>query len=687
MAQPYAPLLQQMMLEFQSQRLESAERIARSILRINSKDIVALQVQGLCMAMQGRVAESVEPFTRASVLDPKNPELLTNLAKAQHESELYDASTKTFEKLNQVTPNRPQVLTDLGTGYSKQRQYEKAAVAFDKAIQLDPNYFLAWSNRGNLYADQGYPAEAIECFEKALQLNSGYAEAWSNYGNALFDLGNFEGACKAHDQSLACDPNYAEAWFNKANSLTEMKQGELALENYSKAYELKPKIPFLIGQLINSLATHCSWEKNGALITDALKAVSENKSVVPPFILLQTPASPQLQKQAAQIYIRERISYINPASQPVKPRAAGKKIRIGYFSTDFKEHPVGILMENLIKLHDRSSFEIYGYFLNNKLGDALEIRLKQSFDKSIDLFGIHDVDAHQLIVDHDLDIAVDLNGHTAGAKTSLFARKIAPVQVNYLGFAGTSGANFYDYLIADKVAIPPTIQDCFTEKLVYMPHSFFPVDTLVSLEEFGSLPSRESQGLPSEGFIFSSFNNSYKITPQVFELWMKLLKQVTSSVLWLSTPSELAIKNLRESAAKLDIDPARLIFAHRVPARKDHLSRLRLADLFLDTPFFNAHSTAADALWAGVPVLTQLGQTFAGRIAASQLSALGMPELIVNTPEEYYAKALELATQPQLIKDLRMKHEANRLTAPLFNTKEYVRDLEKLYTDFLEQKS
>ena len=687
MAQPYAPLLQQMMLEFQSQRLESAERIARSILRINSKDIVALQVQGLCMAMQGRVAESVEPFTRASVLDPKNPELLTNLAKAQHESELYDASTKTFEKLNQVTPNRPQVLTDLGTGYSKQRQYEKAAVAFDKAIQLDPNYFLAWSNRGNLYADQGYPAEAIECFEKALQLNSGYAEAWSNYGNALFDLGNFEGACKAHDQSLACDPNYAEAWFNKANSLTEMKQGELALENYSKAYELKPKIPFLIGQLINSLATHCSWEKNGALITDALKAVSENKSVVPPFILLQTPASPQLQKQAAQIYIRERISYINPASQPVKPRAAGKKIRIGYFSTDFKEHPVGILMENLIKLHDRSSFEIYGYFLNNKLGDALEIRLKQSFDKSIDLFGIHDVDAHQLIVDHDLDIAVDLNGHTAGAKTSLFARKIAPVQVNYLGFAGTSGANFYDYLIADKVAIPPTIQDCFTEKLVYMPHSFFPVDTLVSLEEFGSLPSRESQGLPSEGFIFSSFNNSYKITPQVFELWMTLLKQVTSSVLWLSTPSELAIKNLRESAAKLDIDPARLIFAHRVPARKDHLSRLRLADLFLDTPFFNAHSTAADALWAGVPVLTQLGQTFAGRIAASQLSALGMPELIVNTPEEYYAKALELATQPQLIKDLRMKHEANRLTAPLFNTKEYVRDLEKLYTDFLEQKS
>jgi predicted O-linked N-acetylglucosamine transferase (SPINDLY family) len=637
--------------------------------------------------MQGRVAESVEPFTRASALDPKNPELLTNLAKAQHQSELYDASTKTFEKLNQVTPNRPQVLTDLGTGYSKQRQYEKAVVAFDKAIQLDPNYFLAWSNRGNLYADQGYPAEAIECFEKALQLNSGYAEAWSNYGNALFDLGNFEEACKAHDQSLACDPNYAEAWFNKANSLTEMKQGELALENYSKAYELKPKIPFLIGQLINSLATHCSWEKNGALITDALKAVSENKSVVPPFILLQTPASPQLQKQAAQIYIRERISYINPASQPVKPRAAGKKIRIGYFSTDFKEHPVGILIENLIKLHDRSSFEIYGYFLNNKLGDALENRLKQSFDKSIDLFGIHDVDAHQLIAEHDLDIAVDLNGRTAGAKTSLFARKIAPVQVNYLGFAGTSGANFYDYLIADKVAIPPTIQDCFTEKLAYMPHSFFPVDTLVSLEEFGSLPTRESQGLPSEGFIFSSFNNSYKITPQVFELWMKLLKQVTSSVLWLSTPSELAIKNLRESAAKLDIDPARLIFAHRVPARKDHLSRLRLADLFLDTPFFNAHSTAADALWAGVPVLTQLGQTFAGRIAASQLSALGMPELIVNTPEEYYAKALELATQPQLIKDLRMKHEANRLTAPLFNTKEYVRDLEKLYTDFLEQKS
>ena len=303
------------------------------------------------------------------------------------------------------------------------------------------------------------------------------------------------------------------------------------------------------------------------------------------------------------------------------------------------------------------------------------------------MFGIHDQEAQNLVIEHGLDIAIDLNGHTAGARTGLFARKIAPLQINYLGYAGTLGANFYDYLIADRVAVPQEHAMHYSEKLAYMPNSFFPADTLVHHEDFGSIPSRDSQGLPEEAFVFACFNNSYKIEPQVFTLWMKLLQQVNNSVLWLSMPSELAKQNLLESAKKLGVDPTRLIFASRVPARKDHLSRLRVADLFLDTPYFNAHTTAADALWVGVPVLTQIGETFAGRVAASQLSALGMPELIVHTQDEYFAKALELATQPQLLKEIRAKQWSNRLSTPLFNTKQYVKDLEGLFCDLLEQKS
>ncbi|MBU3609328.1 tetratricopeptide repeat protein [Polynucleobacter wuianus] len=687
MAQPYAPLLQQMLLEFQNQRLDSAERLARSILRVNSKDLVALQVQGLCMAMQGRVAESIKPFALAATLDSKNTEILTNLAKAQHQTEFYAEAIASFEKLNKLIPNNVQVLTDLGTSYAKNRHYKKAELAFDRAIQLDPSYFLAWSNKGNLFADQGYPDSAINCFEKALQLNPTYAETWTNYGNAFFDLGRFDEACKAHDQSLLCNPDYAEAWFNKGNCLIELKQGELALESYSKAFELKQKIPFLIGQLINSLATQCNWESIEVLLPIALKAVSENKPAVPPFILLQTSANLALQYQAAQIYLRERIPFINDATFDRVKKSGNQKIRIGYFSSDFKEHPVGILIENLIKLHDRSRFEIYGFFLSKKSGDFLESRLVGSFDKTFDLFGIHDIEAQKQVVDQGLDIAVDLNGHTAGARTGLFARKIAPLQLSYLGYAGTSGASFYDYLIADQIVIPEWNQKFFSEKLAYMPNSFFPADTLLSPQEFGPIPTRVDQGLPADGFIFASFNNSYKITQQIFTIWMNLLKKVSGSVLWLSKPSDLAIQNLREYAQKLGVDPNRLVFAKLVPARIDHLSRLRLADLFLDTPHFNAHTTAADTLWAGVPVLTQIGETFAGRVAASQLTALGMGELITKTPEEYFAKALELANDPQALIELRNKQEANRFTTPLFNTKQYVKDLESLYSDLIEKKS
>ena len=685
MAQPYAPLLQQMMLEFQSQRLESAERIARSILRINSKDIVALQVQGLCMAMQGRVAESIEPFTKASVLDPKNPELLTNLAKAQYGANLFSESVKTYEKLNRLIPNNAQILTDMGTSYAKLKDYDKAFSLYNKAIELQPQYYLVWSNRGNLLADLSFSLEAIDNYQKSLELNANYPEAWTNYGNALFDLGRFEEARLAHEKALTLNPNYAEAWSNHGNALLELKSGENAYESYRNAYALKPLHPYLIGQLLSAKLTSCIWDDVDPTVSQMLSLLADNNAVTIPFALLQTPASLELQKRCAQIFVADRYPGIDSQQIEKRNRAPDDKIRIGYFSSDFKNHPVGILMQNLIHLHDRSKFEVLGFFLNPKSNDEVESGLISSFDSTFELFGLNDTSAKNLILEQELDMAIDLNGHTAGARTGLFSKKIAPLQVNYLGYAGTSGSDFYDYLIADEVSIPESHQDFFTEKIARLPHSFFPVDTSISITALGDLPTRESQGLPAAGFIFSCFNNSYKINPNIFDLWMRLLKQVPDSVLWLSKTSEKAMNNLQNEAIARGVDARRLVFATRVLARKDHLSRLRLADLFLDTPNYNAHATAADALWAGVPVLTQLGQTFAGRIAASQLSALGMPELIVNTPEEYYAKALELATQPQLIKDLRMKHEANRLTAPLFNIKEYVRDLEKLYMNFLEQ--
>jgi predicted O-linked N-acetylglucosamine transferase (SPINDLY family) len=340
-------------------------------------------------------------------------------------------------------------------------------------------------------------------------------------------------------------------------------------------------------------------------------------------------------------------------------------------------------MENILKLHDRTSFEFYGYFLNKKTLDPVEISINRLFDSAHDLFGMTDKDAHALISQHQLDIAIDLNGHTSGARTALFSHRLAPIQVNYLGYAGTSGASYFDYLIADPIAIPKSDQPFFTEKIAYLPDSFFPVDT--SITDFGLLPSRESQGLPSSSFIFACFNNAYKIQPEIFRCWMNLLHSVEGSVLWLTTPSNKAIKNLQAACEDLGVDSSRLIFAKREAERKDHLSRLRLADLFLDTPQYNAHATCADALWAGVPVLTQVGSTFAGRVAASQLHALGMADCIVESIEAYTKKAIELALNPALLQLVRGRLAQNSKTMPLFDSKLYVKNLENTYRTIISQ--
>ena len=682
----YAPLIQQMLADFQNQQLDSAQRLAQSILRINPKDLVALQVMGLAMAIQGKMFEAVPFFSKAASLDPKNSELLANLAKAQHGSELYSEAVQTYERLNRLLPNNVQILTDMGTSYAKLKQYDKAMSLYDRAIGLQPNDFLVWSNRGNLLVELGFALEALDCYQKSIQLNGNYPESWTNYGNAFCDLGRFDEARLAHENALNLNPNYAEAWSNHGNVLLELKLGESAYESYQKAFALKPLHPYLIGNLLNTKLTSCIWDAADPTVSEMLDLAEKNNPVSAPFVFLSTPASLELQKRAAQIYVNDRYPSLNQPKLGLRSFNDREKIRVGYFSSDFKEHPVGIIMENLIKYHDQSRYEIHGFFLGKRAGDEVEKNLSSIFDKTHDLFDLSDQAAQEFVLQHGIDIAIDLNGHTAGARTKLFARKVAPIQINYLGFAGTSGSQFYDALIADEVVIPREHQIYYTEKIFYLPNSFFPVDTSIAPEKFGSLPTKAAQGLPDQGFIFSCFNNSYKITPQIFDVWMNLLKQVPDSVLWLSKHSEKAMLNLQSEADARGVESKRLIFSARVPARADHLSRLRLADLFLDTPNYNAHATAADALWAGVPVLTLQGHTYAGRVAASQLTALGLSELIVESLADYEAKALDLANSGH-IQTLKNRIEVNRSEAALFNTKQYVKDLESIYQSLLSSVS
>lgn len=684
MSPTYSRLIEQMLQAFQSQQLEAANKYAGMILKLNSKDLVALQVQGLSLAMQGRVRESVEPLYKASKLDPNNSELLSNLAKAQYGADMYSEATQTYKKLDRLLPNNAQILTDMGTALAKLKLYEEARKCFDRSIEIQPSYFLTWSNLGNLLAELRFSGEAIKYYQKALDLNPEFAEAWTNYGNALFDMGNLQESRLAHERALQLNPEYGEAWSNYGNTLLGLKDpGDYAA--YQKAYLLMPDHPFLLGQLYGAATARCDWEKSELLEREITLKLASHKKVVHPFILLQTDASIELQKLASSIYIDDKVG-VN-IFQPFKHEKKfiqKDKIRIGYFSSDFKDHPVGVLFNNLLRYHDKSRFDIYGFFLNTSTGNPVEKNITSQFVDSFNLDGMSDSDAIKLIKDLNLDVAIDLNGHTSGARPTLFARKIAPIQVNYLGYAGTSGANFYDALIADEVVIPREHKTYYSEPIAYLPSSFFPVDTSVSIEAMENLPTRESEGLPDSGFIFTCFNNAYKIKPDIFEIWMSLLRTISGSILWLSKPNPTAIANLHIEAQKRGVDPSRLIFADRKADRSEHLSRLRLADLFLDTPNYNAHATAADALWAGVPVLTLIGKTFAGRVAASQLSALGLTELITHSDGEYFAKALDLATSPDKLMLIRTRMHEGRANSPLFNTKKYVADLESLYTNLLD---
>jgi predicted O-linked N-acetylglucosamine transferase (SPINDLY family) len=682
MPKPYAPLLQQLLIEFKNQRLGAAEQIARTILKINSKDLVALQILGLSLAMQDRVLEAIEPLKKAAKEDSKNSELLTNLAKAQHTAGLYREALVTYEQLMKLLGSKPEILTDMGTSCAKLKDYALAAKLFDQAISIDPNYFLAWSNRGNLLAEQNQIHEAITSYEKSIQLNPNYAESWTNLGNALFDLGLYEKSLECHDQALRLNPRYAEALSNKGNAHLEKKEITDAYACYLKAFNEKPSVPYLFGQLYAAKMSLIDWSNLDQFEEDLSQAILNRSFATLPFNALSYP-NLELQAVAAQIIVGDRYPTLN--QNPVKKidSTVSSKYRIAYFSSDFSDHPVGILMEQILELHDRNKFDIIGVYLKPLTQSSLAIRLQSLFDEVIFVDSLNLRDAEELLLSKQIDIAVDLNSHTSGGKMQLFANRIAPIQVNYLGYAGTSGANYFDYIICDQTVAPIKDAVFYSEKFAYLPNSFFPADSLVI--DLGPIPSRLSQGLPDDAFVFSCFNNAYKFSPAIFDVWARLLNKNTNSVLWLSSLNSITKENLLAEFLKRGIENSRIIFASKVPERKDHLSRLRCADLFLDTPNYNAHATSADSLWAGVPVLTVLGKTFAGRVAASQLKALGMNELIVNSLDEYETLADKLVNSPNLLQELREKLLIARDRAPLFNTLQYVKDLESLFKKMLER--
>jgi len=495
-------------------------------------------------------------------------------------------------------------------------------------------------------------------------------------------MGNYPAALADFSRVIEMQPRYAEAYYHRAVTYFAASEHSLAtLEDLKKAAQLKPNLDYLLSAIFFDKKAFADWDDLENLGKQLLEMSEKGNRAITPFAFISHFDSLSQQLNVTKTWVTSQINQDTSGPSLLQKIPRKEKIHLGYFSSDFNEHPVTYASAGLFRHHDKSKFKITGFYFGRKKDTTVE-SLSKVFDEFYDIADFSDLEVTELARKSKIDIAIDMNGYTRGSRPAIFLNQAAPVQVNYLGYPGTMGTLLMDYIIADEVVIPPESRKYYTEKIAYldclMPHD----DQLkVSDRKF----TRSELDLPEEGFVFCGFNNNYKITSQVWGQWMDILKGVPQSVLWLSYRNDPTSNNLRKEAQARGVDPARIIFARRMDDVGEHMARLKCADLFLDTYPYNAHTTATAALWAGLPVLTRTGESFASRVAASLLSTCQIPELIVRTPEEYQALAIDLGNKPQKIADLKKRLSSYREKNPLFNSEKYTRKLENLFCQMYER--
>ena len=625
-----------------------------------------------------RFAEGKVLASRAIALDQKNSEAYLNLGLVEVEFKNENGALEYFDKAIELKPDFAEAWSNKGATLNALQRHDEALAHYDKAIALKPDYAEAWSNKGVTLNNLRRGDEALAHYDKAIALRPDYAEAWSNKGVTLHDLQRCDEALAHCDKAIALKPDYAKAWLNKGVTCFELKRYDEALTHYDQATRLNPDLDFLLGQAAYTRMKVCDWSEYHAQTENIIASVTRGEKVSTPFSVLAISASEAINLKAAEIWVKEKCPPGNAEVVFNNKNANPRKIRLGYFSSDYHDHAMSYLMAGFYELHDKNRFELIAFSLGPDKNDDSRRRVVAAFDRFIDVRNKSDREVAGLSRNLGVDIAVDLNGYTQNARSGIFSYRAAPIQVNYLGYPGTMGAAFIDYIVADKTIIPASNQSFFSEKIVYLPNCYQVNDARRSISD--KRYTRLELGLPETGFVFCCFNNNHKITPATFDSWMRILKQVDSSVLWLFEDNPTAARNLRKEAVKRGILADRLIFAG-VMNLPEHLARHRAADLFIDTLPYSAHTTASDALWSGVPLLTLQGDTFAGRVASSLLNAVGLPELITKTREEYEALAIHLAIAPDKLNQIRQKLANNRLTTPLFDTQLSTRHIEAAYTE------
>ena len=656
-------------------RFEDALASYDRALALKADHFGALNNRGATLNDLKRYSEAVATYDRAIALKPDNGDVHCNRGNTLTELGRFEDALKSFERALALSPDSAAAQFGRGNALAGLARLEDAIASYDRALSNAPQDALVLNNRGNILARMSRHEEAVESFDRAIGVQAHYAEAYKNRGDVFIHLKRAAQALQSYDQALDARPGFAEALYGRAHALSELKRDEEAIAAYRQLLQANPDHPYGKGMLLHAMRTACDWNGHDALVSQIAQGVRAGRHVATPLAFLAVSDSEADNAQCSRILMRDRFA---PSDSPLwrGERYRHDRIRLVYLSADFGAHAVATQIAGVFERHDRTRFETVAMSYGGNDRSAMRARLERAFERFIDVQARSDDEVAAQIRAMEADIVIDLTGLTARSRPGILALKPCGLQVQYLGFPGSLGADYVDYILADTIVIPEHNRPHYAEKVVYLPDTYMPTDRDRAV---GKRPSRAEAGLPETGFVFCVFNNSHKFSPEVFGLWMRLLLAVEGSVLWLPAVSDTARHNLIREAEARGVGGERLVFAAYVASGADHLGRLSLADLFLDTRCYNAHSSAADALWAGVPVLTQPNDTFAGRVGASLLKACGLDDLIADSEAGYEAIALRLARDGNALAETKAALARNLETCALFDTMSFTRHLEAAY--------
>lgn len=670
--------LQKAVSFFKSGNLNEAEKICNDIKKKDPNNVINLNLLGIILFQKKEFSNSINIIKESIKLNFKQAETHNNLGIASLQIKNFLNAIEAFKNSIKINPKFIEAYINIGVALKQINKNQEAIEYWKEAIQLKKNNPRAYNNIGNVYFEMNKPEISIEYYNNAISFDNKFYNAYFNRGNAKQKMNLLTESIKDYTEAIRINNNYAEAYVARGNSLRNLNKLSDALKDYEKGYKINPNYQNLFGNIFYIKKNLCDWKNYNNEYLFLNNNIQKDNKIINPFISLSTFNSPEIQKKIAKEHFQKKLKNKNNVSRNIvfKNIKIKDKIKVGYYSSDFKNHAMSQLLAGLFEMHNRDKFEIIGFSLIQNKSDEFKERITKSFDTFIDVSSKSEKEIAEISRNLDIDIAVDLMGYTKSNRFEIFIEKCAPIQINFLGYPGTLGSDCIDYIIADKTLITKNEEKFYSEKIIYLPDTYQSNDSkrIISKKKI----SRKDFDLPENKFIFCCFNKKYKFDPNMYEIWMNILKKVNNSVLWLLDDENESTTNLIYETKLRNIDPKRIIFSKKIPTH-EHLARHSLADLFLDTFPYGAHTTASDALWSGLPVITKKGNSFASRVASSLLKAISMDELITSNDQEYQDLAVRLATDKKQLDLIKYKLSKNIKTEPLFNTLLFTSNIEKAY--------